>query len=105
MIRVNAAPEIFQHSLDEALRDIPGITHFFDDIIVHGKSKREHDQSLTKTLKRLHQRDAKLNKYKCLFGVNQVTFLGHTFGEHGISPEPQKVKAITNTLQQLQYRS
>ncbi|GFO01889.1 transposon ty3-g Gag-Pol polyprotein, partial [Plakobranchus ocellatus] len=97
MFGVNAAPEIFQHALGEVLRDIPGVTHFIDDIIVHCKTKREHDHSLTETLNRLHQRGAKLNKDKCLFGVNQLTFLGHTFGEHGIFPEPQKVKAITNT--------
>ncbi|GFN77009.1 vcbs repeat-containing protein [Plakobranchus ocellatus] len=50
MFGVNAAPEIFQHALGEVLRDIPGITHFIDDIIVHGKTKREHDHSLTETL-------------------------------------------------------
>ncbi|GFO17915.1 transposon ty3-i Gag-Pol polyprotein [Plakobranchus ocellatus] len=56
MFGVNAAPEIFQHALGEVLRDIPGVTHFIDDIIVHGKTKREQDHSLTETLNRLHQR-------------------------------------------------
>ena len=96
MFRVNAAPEIFQHAMSDILHDIPGVTHFIDDIIVQGKDRAAHDASLTETLKRLTQRGVKLNKEKCLFGVNKLSFLGHTFGDRGISPEAQKIKAITS---------
>ena len=96
MFGVNAAPEIFQHAMSDILHDIPGVTHFIDDIIVHGKDRAAHDASLTETLKRLTQRGVKLNKEKCLFGVNKLSFLGHTFGDRGISPEAQKIKAITS---------
>ncbi|GFR84453.1 Pol polyprotein [Elysia marginata] len=73
-----------------------GVTHYTDDIIIHGADKATHDTSLTQTLN-LQERDATLNKEKCLFGVNKLTFLGHTFGQEGISPEPQKIQAIVNT--------
>ncbi|KAK3756991.1 hypothetical protein RRG08_063183 [Elysia crispata] len=96
MFGVNAAPEIFPHAMSDILHDIPGVTHFIDDIIVHGKDRAAHDASLTETLKRLTQRGVKLNKEKCLFGVNKLSFLGHTFGDRGISPEAQKIKAITS---------
>ncbi|GFO23873.1 Zinc knuckle domain containing protein [Plakobranchus ocellatus] len=96
MFGVNAAPEMFQQALGSILHDIEGVTHYIDDIIVHGKTKSEHDASLKKTLDRLQEKGAKLNKEKCIFGVQQLSFLGHTFGRNGISPEPQKVKAIAN---------
>ena len=94
MFGVNAAPELFQQALHSILHDIQGVTHYIDDIIVRGRTKAEHDASLTETLERLQQRGAKLNKDKCIFCVKQLSFLGHTFGQNGISPEPQKVKAI-----------
>ena len=94
MFGVNAAPELFQQALHSILYDIQDATHYIDDIIVHGRTKAEHDASPTETLKRLQQRGAKLNKDKFIFCIKQLSFLGHTFGQNGISPEPQKVKAI-----------
>ena len=94
MFGVNAAPEIFQRVLSGILRDIPGVTNFIDDILVFGKTKKEHDESLEKTLALLHAKGEKLNKEKCLFIKNELVFLGHVFGQKGISPEPKKVDAI-----------
>ena len=36
----------------------------------------------------------KLNRGKCVFGVQQLKFLGHTFTENGIKPDQSKMKAI-----------
>jgi len=44
MFGVNSAPEMFQHTLSELLRDAPGVVNFIDDIIVFGTSKEEHDK-------------------------------------------------------------
>ena len=37
----------------------------------------------------------KLNKSKCFFNVQEVTFLGHKISAEGLSPDPSKVKAIS----------
>ena len=40
---------------------------------------------------------AKLKKDKCIFGVNELTFFGHIFGNKGVSADPEKVKTIQNS--------
>ena len=64
---VNAASEIFQRTIADLLSDIPGARNLSDDIIVHGKTQAEHDENLRKTLKRLQEKGAKLNREKCVF--------------------------------------
>lgn len=59
MFGVNAASEIFQNAISELLNDIPGVKNLSDDIIVHGKTQKDHDISLVATLNRLHDHGAK----------------------------------------------
>jgi hypothetical protein len=94
---VNAASEIFQNAIAELLSDIPGAKNLSDDIIVHGKTQKEHDISLRATLKKLEENGAKLNKEKCVFSVNELVFFGHVFGAKGVSADPEKIKTITAT--------
>ncbi|UYV69371.1 K02A2.6-like [Cordylochernes scorpioides] len=56
--------------------------------------KEEHDETLREVLRRLKNSGITLNKEKCQFGVNNVTFLGHYIDEHGIKADEKKVKAI-----------
>jgi hypothetical protein len=91
---VNAASEIFQKKIADLLADIPGAKNLSDDIIVHGKSQADHDHALQLTLDRLSSSGAKLNKDKCIFSVNKITFFGHVFSNVGVSADPEKIKAI-----------
>ena len=91
---VNAASEIFQKRIADLLSDIPGAKNISDDIIVHGKSQADHDHALKLTLDRLSSSGAKLNKDKCIFSVNKITFFGHVFSNAGVSADPEKVKSI-----------
>ncbi|GFR63235.1 transposon Ty3-G Gag-Pol polyprotein [Elysia marginata] len=95
MFGINAAPELFQHHLNQILHDIQGATNYIDDVTIVGKTRQEHDRNLQATLDRLQERGVKLNKDKCLFGAQKLTFLGHVFGEDGIHLEPQKIKCIS----------
>ena len=61
---VNAASETFQRTIADLLSDIPGARNLPDGIIVHGKTQAEHDKNLRKTLKRLQEKGAKLNREK-----------------------------------------
>ena len=91
---VNAASEIFQNAISALLHDIPGARNLSDDIIVFGKDQNDHDKNLRATLKRLAEKGAKLNRQKCVFSTNQLTFFGHVFGKHGVSADPEKIKVI-----------
>ena len=94
---VNAASETFQRTIADLLSDIPGARNLPDGIIVHGKTQAEHDKNLRKTLKRLQEKGAKLNREICKFSVNKLTFFGHVFSDKGISVNPEKIKSIVDT--------
>ena len=42
----NSAAEIFQNTLQSNLSDIRGVKNIADDIIVHGKIRKDHDQAM-----------------------------------------------------------
>lgn len=64
-----------------------------DDILVFGASKGEHDRRLQQVLQRLDEAGVKLNK-KCSFAASEVKFLGVLVSARGISPDPEKIKAL-----------
>ena len=66
-----------------------------DDIIVWGKTLAEHNNRVSKVKTKVRESEQKLNKSKCVFGVQNNTFLRHKLSITGISPDPQKVKAIS----------
>ena len=91
---VNAASEIFQHTISTLLSDIPGARNLSDDIIVYGRTQDDHDKALRATLQRLNDVGARLNKEKCVFSTDQLVFFGHVFSKSGIKADPEKIKTI-----------
>ena len=95
MFGINSASEIFQNTVAELLRDLPGCRNISDDIIVFGKTVAEYDRNLTAVLERLRENDVRLNRDKCKMSRKTVTFYEHVFGEHGLSADPDKIASIT----------
>jgi hypothetical protein len=91
---VNAAAEIFQHTIQSVISEIEGARNVSDDIIVFGKTKEQHDRALNQTLEKLHSSGLTINAKKCQFNRDHVTFFGHVFSAKGVSPDPEKVKAL-----------
>ena len=91
---ITSAQEIFQKRISQLLGDLPGVETDIDDILIWGKTKEEHDKRLNAVLKRCEEINLTLNKDKCLFGVSQVTYIGHILNAKGVQPDPEKVKAI-----------
>jgi len=50
---VNSAPELYQHDVRQVLQNCPGTANIADDIIVHGKTKAEHDERLQKVFQNI----------------------------------------------------
>ena len=65
-----------------------------DDVLVHGKTKQEHDNNLQPVLQRLQKAGITLNIDKCAFAQGRVNFLGHVIDARGVRPDPDKVIAI-----------
>ena len=92
---ISSAPEHFQRRMSEILTGLPGVVCMMDDVLVHGSTREEHDARLQDVLNRLQTAGMTLNERKCQFAKTSLTFLGHVVGRSGISPDPEKVKAIT----------
>ena len=98
MFGINSASEIFQNTVAELLRDLPGCRNISDDIIVYGKTVAEHNTNLTAVLDRLRTNNVRLNREKCKISRKTVTFYGHVFGAHGLRADPAKISSITEAV-------
>ena len=70
---------------------IPHVVVYLDDILVTGKNKTAHLNSLSQVLDRLDQ--AGLQESKCKFMAKSVV-LGHVIEEQGIRLVKEKVQVI-----------
>ncbi|KAK3105898.1 hypothetical protein FSP39_008092 [Pinctada imbricata] len=91
---ISAAPEIFQNEIRQALQGLRGVRNLSDDIIVFGSDQKTHDANLRAVLQRLREKNLTLNKEKCSFNQNKISFFGYVFSAEGISADPKKVEAI-----------
>lgn len=94
MFGINCAPEIFQKIMEQILNGCEGTLNASDDIIVYGKTKKEHDERLNIVLKRLKEFNVTLNHNKCVFGATEIDFLGHHLSKIGIKPIASKISAV-----------
>lgn len=91
---VASAPSIFQCTMDMVLQGLEGVVCYLDDILITGKDTNEHLKNLDSVLKRLEEHGLRLNKEKCSFFQNSVTYLGHVIDAEGLHPIPEKTEAI-----------
>ena len=93
---ISSAAEIFQHIIEQVLDGIPGTRNISDDIIVFGRTQKEHDASLKAVLQRLKEKGLTVSPEKCVFNKSTLHFYGHVFSKEGVSPDPKKIQAIHN---------
>ena len=89
---------MYQRVTQQALEGSEGVRniHAYDDIIVHGKTAKQHDTRLEKALVRIQEKGLTLNKEKCKFHRSEIDFMGHLLSTRGIGPTTQvKVEAVT----------
>ena len=67
---------------------------FVDDILVYSKSLEEHVQHLRQVFQILQQHQLFVKASKCSFAKQQLEYLGHIIGEHGVATDPAKVQAV-----------
>lgn len=69
---------------------------YIDDAIVYGSDHEEHNMRLEKVLLKLKEWNVALNEEKCVYGVTEMDFLGHTLSADGIKPDKDKLESIQN---------
>ena len=63
----SSSPEHFQMRMAEILQDIEGAVCLMGNVLVHGKSREEHDMRLMVVLQKLQEAGLTLNQKKCEF--------------------------------------
>ena len=92
---------MFQCKIDEIFNDMPNVFGIADNILVIGcdKDETDHDKAVYKVvykvLKWCQDVNLKLNKEKCHFRCTSIPFFGEVVSRHGVQPNPQKVRALT----------
>ena len=93
---IHSVSEISQLEISKIIEGIDGVANSQDDIIIWADTKEAHDACIKQILAHIRESDLKLNRAKCIFGVTELTFLGHILSAEGIEPDPKKVEAITD---------
>ncbi|XP_055714912.1 uncharacterized protein K02A2.6-like [Phlebotomus papatasi] len=96
MYGVASAVAIWQRVMEAMLHDIPGVKVFLDDIRVTGKDDNEHLTRLTEVLKRLDERNMRVNFDKCEFFAEKINYCGYVIDKEGIHKDPKKIEALQN---------
>lgn len=93
---LKSSNEVFQKRMSQVYEGLEGVEVVFDDILVHGATKEEHDSRLKTALLKSREANVKLNDSKCKFGLHEVTYLGRVISKDGVKPDPEKIKDISD---------
>lgn len=74
---VSCAPYMYQRIISKTLVGCTWVGKIFDDIIVNGKTKMEHDRKLKGLLQKLREKDLTLNFDNCQFDLSEIDFMGY----------------------------
>jgi hypothetical protein len=87
---IKTAPEHYQKKMNEILDGLDGQICIIDDILIHGKTQKEHDTRLRAVLKKLDESGATLNPEKCEFSKKKSSLLVVSLTKKESSPIPIK---------------
>jgi hypothetical protein len=80
------AGNTFQRRMDCILAGLDFVFMYLDDVIIGSCSLEEHVQHLRVLFQRLQADGLVINQEKCVFGVEEVEFLGHHVNATGVPP-------------------
>ena len=90
------AQDIFQSKLDSIFIGMEGVTGIADDMVIGGRDEMEHDRNFLAFMEKCMSNNLTLNLEKIPFKQSQVSFYGHCWSKHRISPDPKKIQALKN---------
>ena len=90
------AQDIFQSKLDSIFIGMEGVTGIADDMVIAGRDEMEHDRNFLAFMEKCMSNNLTPNLEKIHFKQSQVSFYGHCWSKHGISPDPKKIQALTH---------
>jgi len=91
---LSSAGDEFCRRGDEAFQGLPGIKKIVDDVLIYAPDMNTLKERVKTALQRCRQHGITLSKAKMQVGSN-VKFAGFIISDQGISPDPDKLKAIS----------
>ena len=90
------APPAFQRYMNQMLGDLKGAIcePYLDDVLCHSKTFDDHVADVDKVLERLGSKGIKLRAGKCVFGKQEVRYLGRLVSAEGYRPDPADTAAL-----------
>ena len=98
------AAQMFQRFMDQALRGLSFVYTYIDDVLIASATPEEHLEHLHTVFERLTANGIVVNPNKCVFGVEELDFLGHHIDRKGITPLQGKVQTVLNFPQPTSQR-
>lgn len=86
--------ELCQKYNTEHSGKIDGTVIYLDDLLVTGKTKAKHDESLRKVADIAREKNIKFNLKKLQYCQREIKYIGHIFSKDGVRNDPGRVKAI-----------
>ena len=94
---ISIAPDIFQEKMSTLMATLEFVRVYLDDVLCITKDTfDDHLQKLRLVLSRLSDAGLRINASKSHFCTGEIEYLGFWVTRNGISPMPEKVKAIVN---------
>ena len=90
------APSSFQRVMECVLQGLNWkiCLVYLDDVIIFSPTFEMHLQHLELVLQRFREANIKLKPSKCRFAHCKVNYLGHSVSREGVSPDPEKIRAV-----------
>ena len=63
-------------------------------MIIYGEDEKEHNENFLNFMEKYMIDNLTLNAEKIQFKQSQVSFFGHCWSKHGVSPNPKKIEAL-----------
>jgi hypothetical protein len=90
------APVAFQSLMNQLLQPFlrKCVLVFFDDILIYSKTEAKHCEHAKHILQVLRRNKIFAKLSKCVFGQQQIEYLGHIISAQGVSTGPNKIQAV-----------
>ena len=80
--------------MDHILQDLPFCRCYIDDIVIWSRNLEEHLEHIKMVLEWLPKAGLKVHSGKCVFGADNIDFLGHRISANKLEPQQDKLVAV-----------
>ncbi|XP_046750294.1 uncharacterized protein K02A2.6-like [Diprion similis] len=91
---ISSAPEVFQKACHKIFSEIEGCEVYFDNLIIAGRTEKEHGEILNKVIDQARRCGLKFTKNKIQYKATEVKYVGHKISKEGTKPDPSHIQAI-----------